>query len=84
MLGFSMAQLLVLDQRCGPWDAVVTSWQITQGNKITLLLLGLVVSAISVIAFIVGVLAALRWIDIHDGRCCSFRVLGTGRCVFVA
>jgi len=57
MLGFSMAQLLVLDQRCGPWDAVVTSWQITQGNKITLLLLGLVVSAISVIAFIVGVLA---------------------------
>ena len=57
MLGFSMAQLLVLDQRCGPWDAVVTSWRITQGNKITLLLLGLVVSAISVIAVIVGLLA---------------------------
>lgn len=55
----SMIQLLVIDQRCGPWDAVAMSWRITQDNKMTLFLLLLVVSAISVIAFIVGLLACI-------------------------
>ena len=56
---FSMSQLLVIDQHCGPWDAVATSWRITKSNQITLILLLLVVSAISVIAFILGVLACI-------------------------
>ena len=56
---FSMSQLLVIDQHCGPWDAVATSWRITKNNQITLILLLLVVSAISVIAFILGVLACI-------------------------
>ncbi|MCH1496151.1 MAG: zinc-ribbon domain-containing protein [Rubripirellula sp.] len=55
----SMTQLLVIDQRCGPWDAIAISWRITQDNKMTLFLLLLVVSAISVIAFIVGLLACI-------------------------
>ncbi|MDA9776910.1 hypothetical protein N9D38_00615 [Rubripirellula sp.] len=56
-ISFSVSQLLVADRRCGPWDAVVTSMRVTRGNKLVLLLIGLVVSAISVVAFLVGLLA---------------------------
>lgn len=54
---FSISQLLVADRCCGPWEAIVLSWKMTHGNKMTLFLMGLVLSAVTVIGFVVGLLA---------------------------
>lgn len=56
-LCFSVSQLLVADRNCGPWEAVALSTKVTEGNRLSLLLVWLLLSAVSVIAFVVGILA---------------------------
>lgn len=56
-IGFSMSQMLVVDQQLGPWESVATSWHITKGNRLSLFMLGLLMSAVSFVALIVGLLA---------------------------
>ena len=50
-------QFLIVDRRLGAVDSLRTSYEITRGNKLTLLLLGVVLAAISIAAILVGLLA---------------------------
>jgi uncharacterized membrane protein len=50
-------QLLIVDRRLGAIDALRTSYEITRGNKLTLLLVGVVLAGISLAAMLVGLLA---------------------------
>ena len=55
-LGLSMSQLFVVDQRLGAWDSIGMSWRYTSGNKLTLFLIGIVISGVFLVAAIVGLL----------------------------
>ncbi len=63
-LGFAMfaTQLLIIDRDMGIIDSIKQSWQVTQGNKLSLFLLGLVsvgIIILGVLALVVGIIFAI-------------------------
>ncbi len=55
-LAMSQYQALIVDRKLGGIDSLRVSYEITQGNKFTLFLIGIVLSVIAFIAAIVGLL----------------------------
>ena len=56
-LKFSQFQILIIDRNLGPLESLKTSSQITNGNKLTIILIGCLLSVISFGAAILGLLA---------------------------
>lgn len=56
-LMFSQIQMLIVDRGLSATDSLRTSYEITNGNKLTLFVLGLMMGAIGLAAVLVGLLA---------------------------
>jgi predicted Zn finger-like uncharacterized protein len=56
-LMLSQFQLLIVDRGLGPIESLRTSSEITSGNKLTLFVIGILLSVVAVLAMIAGLLA---------------------------
>ncbi len=56
-LMFSQFQVLIVDRGLGPMESLRTSAEITNGNKLTIFVIGILLTVVAMIAFVAGLLA---------------------------